>query len=81
MVGEVASSKVPALDASLMAKLAMPLLPAEEVGRDFFGLGPFATRAAVRRGDLPTIRVGRRHYCQTARLREMFGIGASSVVV
>lgn len=70
----LASSKVPAMDASLMAKLALPVLLAEEVGRDFFGLGPFATRAAVRRGELPTVKIGRKHYCPTVRLRQMFGM-------
>lgn len=39
-----------------------------------FGLGRAASYEAARRGDLPTIRVGRRLHVPTARLRALLGL-------
>lgn len=47
------------------------------VAGGFFGLGRAASYAAAKRGDLPTITMGRRKVVPTARLRVMLGLPAS----
>jgi excisionase family DNA binding protein len=47
-----------------------PTLTVPEAGR-FLGLGKASAYAAAERGDLPTIRVGRRLLVPTAALRRM----------
>lgn len=41
------------------------------------GLGRSAAYEAARRGELPTIRFGRRLACPTARVRQLLGIDAA----
>lgn len=48
-----------------------PTLSVPEAGRLAFGLGYAASYEAAKRGDLPTIRCGRRIYVPTAALRRM----------
>lgn len=48
-----------------------PTLSVPEAGRLAFGLGYAASYEAAKRGDLPTIRFGRRLYVPTAALRRM----------
>jgi hypothetical protein len=51
--------------------LARPLAPVVRVGRVFFDLGREGSLAAARRGDIPTMRVGRREYAITAKLKKI----------
>ncbi len=55
-----------------------PWLTVPEGGRLGFGLGRSASYEAARRGDLPTVRVGRRIVVPTAVLRRMLGLDATS---
>lgn len=48
-----------------------PWLRVEEAGRIAFGLGRAASYEAVRRGDIPSVKVGRRVVVPTAALRRM----------
>ncbi|CAO4148909.1 helix-turn-helix domain-containing protein [Methylorubrum extorquens] len=41
------------------------------------GLGRAATYAAVRRGQIPSIRIGHQYRVSTAQLREMLGLSAA----
>lgn len=41
---------------------------------EIFGLGRAASYEAARRGDLPTIRLGKRLLVPTAKLRAMLGL-------
>ncbi len=50
-----------------------------EVGQ-ILGLGRAATYDAARRGDIPTIRFGRRIIVPTAALRRMLGLEADHLV-
>ena len=50
-----------------------PVLSVERAG-SFMGLGRSAAYDAVRRGDLPSLRIGRRVVVPTARLRALLGI-------
>lgn len=50
-----------------------PLLTVPEAGA-FVHLGYTASYEAARRGDLPTIRLGRRLFVPTAKLRELLGL-------
>ena len=59
------------LSEELVAKLSQPTIPLAEAGKLFFGLGPTATRAAAERGDLPSIRLGKKLFCPTAPLRKL----------
>lgn len=45
-----------------------------DVGRDVLGLSKDATYAGAHRGEIPSIRVGRRFLVPTARLRTMLGL-------
>lgn len=50
-----------------------PVLSVERAGA-FIGLGRSAAYDAVRRGDLPSLRLGRRIVVPTARLRALLGL-------
>jgi excisionase family DNA binding protein len=52
-----------------------PLVTVEDAGR-WLGLGRSAAYAAVRRGDLPSIQIGRRVFVPTAELRRLVGLDA-----
>jgi excisionase family DNA binding protein len=54
---------------------ACPTLTIPQAG-ELFGLGRAASYEAARRGELPTIRLGRRILVPTAKLRAMLGLGA-----
>lgn len=49
-------------------------MPVPEAGRVFFGLGRDAAYLAADRGELPSIRVGRRRLVITAKLLTMLGL-------
>ncbi len=51
-----------------------PWLEVPDAGRLAFGLGRSASYDAARRGDLPTIRVGRKLIVPTAALRRILGL-------
>jgi excisionase family DNA binding protein len=53
--------------------LARPTLTADETAR-VLGLGKNATYDAIKRGDIPSIRIGRSIRVPTAGLRVMLGI-------
>lgn len=53
-----------------------PVLPVPVAGA-VLGLGRSAAYLAANRGDLPTVRVGRRVVVPTARLRELLGMPTS----
>lgn len=50
------------------------VLPVPEAGR-LLGLGRSASYEAARRGELPTLRLGRRLVVPVARLEAMLGLG------
>jgi hypothetical protein len=54
-----------------------PVLTVERAGA-IIGLGRSAAYDAIRRGDLPSIRIGRRVVVPTARLADMLGLGHES---
>lgn len=54
--------------------LSGPTIPLVEAARILFDLKPAAAQAAARRGEIPTIKVGRKILCPTASLRRMLGI-------
>jgi len=51
-----------------------PTLPVPEAGRIFFGLGRDASYQAVARGDIPSLRIGRRIVVPTARCLDLIGV-------
>ncbi len=53
-----------------------PWLDVPEAGHLGFGLGRSASYDAVRRGDLPSIRIGRRIVVPTAALRRLLELDA-----
>jgi hypothetical protein len=53
-----------------------PTITIEDAGT-VLGIGRSSAYAAARRGDLPTITIGRRKVVPTARLRAMLGMAAS----
>jgi excisionase family DNA binding protein len=55
-----------------------PTLTVEEAGR-FLNIARASAYAAARRGEIPTIRCGRRLLVPTARLRQLVGIDADPV--
>ncbi len=50
-----------------------PTLTVEEAGR-FLGLGRSASYEAVRRGEIPSLRLGRRRVVPTAALRRLLAL-------
>lgn len=54
-----------------------PWVTVPEGGQMLAGLSRAASYAAAARGDLPTIRVGRRLVVPTARLRDLLGMSES----
>lgn len=53
-----------------------PWMTVPEAGAAAFGLGRTASYAAAGRGDLPTIRVGRKLVVPVAPLRRLLGLDA-----
>lgn len=51
-----------------------PLLPVEEAGRVLYGVGRSAAYEHARRGDIPTIRLGRRLMVPTAKALAALGL-------
>lgn len=51
-----------------------PWMRVEDAGRAAFGLGRAASYEAVRRGDIPSIKIGRRVVVPTAALRQVLGL-------
>jgi hypothetical protein len=51
-----------------------PLMRIPEAGRKAYGLSRAASYAAAARGEIPTIRQGRRKLVPTAKLRRMLGM-------
>jgi hypothetical protein len=51
-----------------------PWLSVPEAGRIYFGLARAASYNAAKRGELPTIRVGRRLVVPVGQLRAKFGL-------
>ena len=49
-----------------------PVVSVERAGA-LLGLGRSASYDAVKRGDIPSIRIGRRYVVSTARLRALLG--------
>lgn len=52
-----------------------PLMRVEEAGA-YLNLGRAASYDAVRRGEIPTLRVGRRIWVPTAKFRVLLGLDA-----
>lgn len=50
-----------------------PTVTVEEAGR-LLGLSRGSAYEAAKRGDLPTIRIGRRYLVPTAQLRKLLGL-------
>lgn len=59
---------------AIMTKLTVPLWPT--AGRAL-GLGRNATYEAAERGEIPTVKVGRKRPVPTAPLRRLLGIEAA----
>ena len=57
--------------------LEVPLMRPEEVS-PFIRLGRSATYEAIARGDVPTVRIGRRVLVPTAALRRLLGIHSTT---
>jgi hypothetical protein len=55
-----------------------PVVSVPEGGRILANLGRAASYAAAQRGELPTIRVGRRLVVPVARLRALLGLDATT---
>lgn len=56
----------------------VPILSVPEAGRLAFNLSNSAAYAAAKRGELPTIKVGRRIVVPTAALRRLLGMDISA---
>ncbi len=56
--------------------MQQPTITVTEAGR-FLGLGKASAYEAVRRGDIPTIRIGRRLLVPTAALRRLLQLDGS----
>lgn len=54
--------------------LAKPTIPLVDAGTLFFGLGRSAVYEAAKRGDIPTIRVGKKIMVPVAPLAEKLGL-------
>ena len=54
-----------------------PVVPVWPTAGRALGLGRSATYDAAERGDIPTIRIGRRILVATAALRQMLGLDAT----
>jgi hypothetical protein len=65
-------------DTSIPDPADEPVIGVPRAGRILGGLGKSAAYDAARRGEIPTIRVGRRLLVPTARLRALLGLDADS---
>ncbi|MGY4237309.1 hypothetical protein ACVIIW_006256 [Bradyrhizobium sp. USDA 4449] len=57
--------------------LSSPTASVEEVGRIIFGLSRNGSYDAAKRGDIPTIKIGRLLKVPTAPLRRQLGLDAA----
>jgi hypothetical protein len=62
----------------LVALLSRPLISVAEM-KAVIGLSQYSAYAAVKRGDIPTVRIGRLIKVPTAPLRKMLGLEAGAV--
>ena len=68
------SQRAAHLSPEVMEMLNKPTVHVEEAGRLMFGVGRLASYAAARKGQIPTIKIGRKLFVPTYRLREMLGL-------
>lgn len=61
------------LSPELLELLNKPMAQVEETGRILFDVGKAASYAAARKGQIPTIKIGRKMFVPTYKLREMLG--------
>ena len=64
----------------VLERLSKPTLPVAEAGRLLFDVGPAASYAAARNGDIPTIKIGRKLFVPTWALRKMIGLDEAQQV-
>ncbi|MDP9476254.1 MAG: helix-turn-helix domain-containing protein [Actinomycetota bacterium] len=57
-----------------------PVMSVEEAGREL-GLGRSASYEAVRRGEIPSLRLGKRRVVPTAALRRLLGLDVDDAPV
>ena len=62
------------LTPELLERLSRPTLLVEEAGRLVFDIGRAASYSAARKGQIPTIKIGRKLFVPTWKLREMLGL-------
>ncbi|AUC97073.1 hypothetical protein CWS35_24630 [Bradyrhizobium sp. SK17] len=62
------------MNEELLKLLSRPTASVPDVGRIVFGLGRNASYDAARRGDIPTIEIGRLKKVPTAMLRKQLGL-------
>ena len=62
------------LSPEVLEQLSRPTLPMSLAGRLLFDIGPGASYAAARKGDLPSIKIGRKLFVPTGALRKMLGL-------
>lgn len=67
---------LPQAEKSLPDPEQVPVMGVEHAG-SCLGLGRTAAYQAARRGDIPTLRIGRRVVVPTAQLRSMLGLPSS----
>jgi hypothetical protein len=68
------TQKADSMNEELEKLLSMPTAPVAEVGRLCYGLCRNASYDAARRGDIPTIRIGRLLKVPPAALRRQLGL-------
>lgn len=73
-MSETTAARAAHLAPEVMEKLSKPTLPVEEAGRLLFDIGRVASYAAARKGQIPTIKIGRKLFVPTWKLREMLGL-------
>jgi hypothetical protein len=62
------------LNEELRLLMAKPVATIPEVGRIVFGLLPRASYYAADRGEIPTVRTGKKRFVPTAKLRSLLGM-------
>ena len=65
------------MNEELNALLSKPTASVQEVGRVCFELGKNASYAAVKAGDIPTIKIGGTYRVPTVALRKLLGFEAA----
>jgi hypothetical protein len=78
MIAKSGPAKTPnvSLDDDLMGLLRKPTITVTQAGMKIFGLSRNGSYEAAKRGDFPTIRMGKLLIVPTAPLRRMLGIEA-----